>query len=65
MDTYRAGRKKEITQNHRDTTTRKIITDGTDQAMPKSCDWATFLSDGDNRTEIIHCIAGCCKAENV
>ena len=64
MDTCGAGKIKEITQNHRGTTTRKIIIGGADQAMPKSCNWATFLSDGDNKTELIQFIAGCCKAGN-
>ena len=50
MNTCGAGKIKEIAQNHRGTTTRKIIIGGADQAMPKSRNWATFLSDGDNKT---------------
>lgn len=39
-----------MTQNHRGTTTRKIVSASADQAMPKSHDWPTFLNNGDNNT---------------
>ena len=32
--------------------------------MPKSCNWATVLSNEDNMTELIQFIAGYCKAGN-
>ena len=64
MDTYRAGRMKEMTQNRRGTTTRKVVIGGADQAMLKSRDSATFLSDGDSKAELIQFIAGYCKARN-
>ena len=64
MDTYEVGRTKEMTQNCRGTTTRKIVIGGADQAKPKSCDCATFLSDRDYKTELSQFIAGYCKARN-
>ena len=64
MDTYGAGKLKEMTQNRRSTTTRKIVIGGADQLMPKYRNWATFLSDGDNKTELIQFIAGYCKTGN-
>ena len=64
MDTYEAGRMKEMTQNVRRTTSKKIIIIDPDQAMPKSCDWATFQSNGDNKTELIQFIADYYKARN-
>ena len=45
IDAYGAGTIKEITQNHRGTTIRKSVIGGTDQAMPKSHNWTTFLSE--------------------
>ena len=53
-----AGKIKEITQNRTDTNNRKIATGGADQAIPKSLDWAIFLSNGDNKTDLIQFIAG-------
>ena len=64
MDIYGAAKIKEMTQNHRGTTTRKIAIGSADQAIQKSCEWATFLSHGDNNTELIQFIADYCKAEN-
>ena len=63
MATYGSGRIKEMTQNCRGTTTRKIVIGGADQAMPKSRDWATFLSDGSTK-QLIQFIAGYCKVVN-
>ena len=51
-------------QNRRDTTTRKIVIGGADQVMPKSRNWATFLSDGDNKAELILFIDRYGKAGN-
>ena len=45
MDTYGACRIEDMTQNCRGTTTRKIVIGGPDQAMLKSRNWATFLSN--------------------
>lgn len=53
-----AGKIKEITQNRRDTTNRKIATGGTYPVIPKSLDCAIFLSNGDNKTDLIQFIAG-------
>ena len=64
MDTYGAGRIKETTQNRTGTTVRKIVIGGANQAMPKSRDWVTFLSNGDNKTELIQFITGYYKARN-
>ena len=64
IDAYGAGTIKEITQNHRGTTIRKSIIGGTDQAMPKSHNWTTFLSDGYKKAVLIQFIAGCCKWGN-
>ena len=58
MDTYGTDAIKEMTQNRRGTTTRKIVIGGADQ----SGNWATF--DWDNKTELIQFIAGYCKAGN-
>ena len=60
MDTYGTGRIKEMTQNRRDTTTRKIVIGRADQYR----DWAAFLSDGENKTELIQFIVGYYKAGN-
>ena len=45
MDHYGAARIREMTQNRRTTTTRKIVIGDANQAMPKSHNWATFLSN--------------------
>ena len=52
-DTHGVGRIKE-----------KIIIGGVDQAMLKSHNLAKFLSDGDNKTELIQFIAYYCKVEH-
>lgn len=57
MDTYGEGCIKEMTQKRRGTTNRKIVIGGADQAMPKAREWPEFLSDGDNKTELIRFIA--------
>ena len=53
MDTYGFGRIKE-----------KIIIGGADQAMLKSRNWTKFLSNEDNKTELILFIADYCKVES-
>ena len=53
-----------MAQNHRGSTTRKIVFGVADQAMAKSCDWTTFISNGDSKTELIQFTAGYCKAGN-
>ena len=64
MDTYDEGRIKEMTQKRRGTTNRRIVIEGADQAMPKSREWPDFLSDGNNKTELIKFIATYCQSEN-
>ena len=49
MDTYGTCRIKEMTQNCRGTTTRNIVVGGAGQAVPKSCNWATFLRDASTK----------------
>ena len=61
MDTYGEGCIKEMTQKRRGTTNRKIVIGGADQAMPKAREWPEFLSDGDNKTELIRFIASYCR----
>ena len=65
MDTYGEGRIKEMTQRCRAANTRKVVIGGPDQAMPKPRDWASFLSDGDNKTELIRFISEYCKSDKV
>ena len=64
MDTQGTRRNEEVPQTRRDTNIRQIIIGGAVQAMSKSRNWLTFLSDGDNKKEFIQFIADYCNAEN-
>ena len=65
MDTYGENRIKEMIQLMRGKPGRRVHINSHHQAMPNQADWAAFLNNGENKTELIKFLLAYYKKEEV